>query len=472
MLMKLADLVAFRRGQLFEGAVQISWFYTEQDRTKQAASSFVFHGPSYHGVSQQDLGAARDHHLTDTATFTRDIVRSFAQGAVADNPFTLAIAGYGTGKSHLGLTLAALFGDPVGPESKRIIENIRTVDKPLAEEIRHDLQQHPKPFLVLAINGMENFDLVSKITELLLLRLRALNLDTTPLEDLRPRFKAAEKFVRRSFKLYRKDFATHFGADLSEKELVARLNQGDEHAFKIVNQVFEDANGVPISAAGGRESLQDLLAAVANSYCGENGAFQGLLIIFDEFGRYLEFAVERPHIAGSAGLQQLFEGVQAHSECIHLLCFIQHELKAYIARVAQDHRDEINRYIGRFDTARKVYLSTNLETIFASLIEKKSLVAIQVASDAGREEDPQFPLMRKWLPGWEDHALWCDPARFAKIVKEPPGSSIASLPSASRFNSAPLSRCLRKRSPKIARPPFRMTSLGLCLPPPYAPTPS
>ena len=27
--------------------------------------------------------------------------------------------------------------------------------------------------------------------------------------------------------------------------------------------------------------------------------------------------------------------------------------------------DPSDRYIGRFDTARKVYLSTNLETIFA-----------------------------------------------------------------------------------------------------------
>ncbi len=415
--MKLADLVAFRREQLFEGAVQISWFYTDQPRTKQAASSFVFHGPSYHGVAQQDLGAARDHRLTDTATFTRDVVRSFAKDAAADNPFTLAIAGYGTGKSHLGLTLATLFGDPSGPESKRILDNIRTVDKPLAEEIRHDLQHHAKPFLVLAINGMENFDLASRITELLLLRLRALNLDTTPIEELRPRFKAAEKFVQRSFDLYRKDFSAHFGADLSKKELVARLGQGDEHAFKVVNQVFEEANGVAISAVG-RESLQDLLAVVATAYCGKDGPFQGLLIIFDEFGRYLEFAVERPHIAGSAGLQQLFEGVQANPHCLHLLCFIQHELKAYIARVAQDHRDEINRYIGRFDTARKVYLSTNLETIFASLIEKRNPPAIQTAADATKTDDPHFALMRKWLPGWEDHALWCDPARFAKIVKE------------------------------------------------------
>ncbi len=415
--MNLQEIVAFRREQLFEGAVQISWFYHDDARAKQAATSFVFHGPSYHGVAQQDLDAARDHRLTDTATFTRDVLRSFAQGSARENPFTLAIAGYGTGKSHLGLTLATLFSQPLGAESKRVLENIRSVEKPLAEEIRHELQRHEKPFLVLAINGMEDFDLASKVTELLLLRLRALKHDTAPLEDLRPRFKAAEKFVQRSFKLYRQDFSTQFGGEISEKEILARLSRADEHAFKNVNKVFEAANGFPIKAAG-QESLQDVLATVANIYCGKDGPFQGLLIIFDEFGRYLEFAVQRPHIAGSAALQQLFEGVQANSQCMHLLCFIQHELKAYISRVAPDQRDEINRYIGRFDTARKVYLSTNLETIFASLIEKKKQAAIQIAADVARSDDQSLASMRKWFPGWDKHALWCDPPRFAKIVKE------------------------------------------------------
>lgn len=415
--MNLQEIIAFRREQLFEGAVQISWFYHDDARATQAATSFVFHGPSYHGVAQQDLDTARNHRLTDTATFTRDVLRSFAEGVTRENPFTLAIAGYGTGKSHLALTLATLFSEPLGDDSKRILENIRSVEKPLAEEIRHELKRNEKPFLVLAINGMEDFDLASKVTELLLLRLRALKHDTAPLEDLRPRFKAAEKFVQRSFKLHREDFSSHFAGDISEKEILARLSRADEHAFKKVNKVFEAANGFPIKAAG-QESLQDVLATVANIYCGKDGPFQGLLIIFDEFGRYLEFAVQRPHIAGSAALQQLFEGVQANSTCIHLLCFIQHELKAYISRVAPDQRDEINRYIGRFDTARKIYLSTNLETIFASLIEKKKPLVIQTAADVACADDQSLANMRKWFPGWDKHALWCDPPRFAKIVKE------------------------------------------------------
>src|ERR1017187_5189058 len=114
--MNLSDLVTFRREQLFEGAVQISWFYNDDVRAKEAATSFVFHGPSYHGVAQQDLDAARDHRLTDPATFTRDLLRSFSLGTSRENPFTLAIAGYGTGKSHLGLTLATLFSEPLGKE--------------------------------------------------------------------------------------------------------------------------------------------------------------------------------------------------------------------------------------------------------------------------------------------------------------------------------------------------------------------
>ena len=35
-----------------------------------------------------------------------------------------------------------------------------------------------------------------------------------------------------------------------------------------------------------------------------------------------------------------------------------------------------------------------------------------------RADDQSLASMRKWFPGWDNHALWCDPPRFAKIVKE------------------------------------------------------
>jgi len=95
----LRDIVKFRSDRLFNGAVNIGWLESDDARTRAAASAFVFHGPAYHGVSQADIGAAHKHRLQDTANFARSLIRR--SYGIEDQPFTLAIAGYGTGKSHL-----------------------------------------------------------------------------------------------------------------------------------------------------------------------------------------------------------------------------------------------------------------------------------------------------------------------------------------------------------------------------------
>ena len=104
----IGDYIRFQDERLFEGAVNLDWWNENPDRAKKAASAFVFHGPTYHGVTQEDVGDAHGHRLQDTAGFTHSIVRSCV--GLEDKPFTMAIAGYGTGKSHLALTLAELLG--------------------------------------------------------------------------------------------------------------------------------------------------------------------------------------------------------------------------------------------------------------------------------------------------------------------------------------------------------------------------
>ena len=99
----LHNFVSFRGDRLFNGAVNIDWFARDESRARSAASAFVFHGPAYHGVSQVDVGVSHGHRLQDTASFAQSIIRRCY--GIEDQPFSLAIAGYGTGKSHLGLTL-------------------------------------------------------------------------------------------------------------------------------------------------------------------------------------------------------------------------------------------------------------------------------------------------------------------------------------------------------------------------------
>jgi len=54
--MKFAEVVEFRKDLLFNGAVQMGWFETDPQMAMKAAKHYVFHGPDYHGVTEEDLG--------------------------------------------------------------------------------------------------------------------------------------------------------------------------------------------------------------------------------------------------------------------------------------------------------------------------------------------------------------------------------------------------------------------------------
>ena len=86
----LNDIVQFRGDKLFNGAVSIDWLECDEAKALAASSSFVFHGPAYHGVSQDDIGTSHGHRLQDTASFAKTVFRRCYR--VEDQPFTLAIA--------------------------------------------------------------------------------------------------------------------------------------------------------------------------------------------------------------------------------------------------------------------------------------------------------------------------------------------------------------------------------------------
>ena len=175
---KVADIVDFRRDLFFDGAVQIGWFETDAQRRDLAASHFVFHGPQYHGVSEQDLRGAGGFQLTDTAQFTHNLLNALDPQHDSSLPFALAIAGWGTGKSHLGLTLATLLSQPDNEVAETILANLEAADVDLGQSIRTTLRSWNQTVLVLPINGMQDFDLASELSRQVLTQLRAHGLDT------------------------------------------------------------------------------------------------------------------------------------------------------------------------------------------------------------------------------------------------------------------------------------------------------
>ncbi len=411
---KLSDVIQFRGDRIFHGAVSLDWLWTHPKLSQAAAESFIFHGPSYHGVAQQDIGTAHGHRLQDTASFTRAVLRRCH--GLESAPFTLAIAGYGTGKSHLSLAMANMLTQPQGEVAERLVSAMETADPGAGAEVRAILKEDPRPFLVVALNGMQNFDLTAELTRQILMQACAHKLDTRELDELRPRFRQAASLTRLASEEMVRELMETCGMD-SMDEVLEALNAQDEQVYTKTQQLFE-ANGLPIRALGG-ESARDVIDVAVREYCGENKHFAGMVILFDEFGRYTEFATIRSQIAGSGVLQDLFEGIQGNSEHVVFVGFIQFELNAYVQRVAPEFKNEILRYVSRYQSASKSYLSINLETLVANLIEKKDLGLLDSwfeCDEAFRQSHQIAHQLHNWFPQSNNHRLWADAERFHHII--------------------------------------------------------
>ena len=413
---QLSDIVKFRGDRLFNGAVNIDWFGTDEARSRSASEAFVFHGPQYHGVQQEDVGSAHGHRLMDTASFARAVMRRCS--GQEEVPFTLAIAGYGTGKSHLGLTLATLLADPNGEVATQVLSGLVSADAAIGNEIRALLSESRQPNLVLALNGMRNFDLTAEITRQITRALKARGLDTKPLDDLRPRFAQAASLIRMSHEGLIKELLVACEA-VSVQDVLAGLEQQDERIYEKIHGFFA-ARGMAIRALSG-ESVRDVIDVVVREYCGQGKPYRNLTILFDEFGRYMEFATVRSQLAGSGALQDLFESVQAHSGNVCFVGFIQFELNAYVQRIPAEYRNEILRYVSRYEAANRIFLSINLETLIASLLEKRQPKMLDLRFDnegARKESTETMANLARWFPQVKNHRLWRDANQFHTVIRK------------------------------------------------------
>lgn len=420
--MQIGNLVGFKKELFFEGAVQLRWYQDNPGRAKTAAENFVFHGPRYHGVSEaEDRGLSRAYKLKDTATFIHDLLCSLkpSTGMVDVNPLLLAVAGYGSGKSHFALTAAQLLSHPNSAEALAIIKNIYSADSEIGTKVSGLLEELARPALIVTLDGMSNFHLGSELSRGIIRQLKNVDADLTPITELSPRFKLAENFVVRNYE-FRKEEFSKAGLRENLEEIVEKLQEQDEDIYSAVDDVYSDANGTRIPVDG-HESAQDLIKTVCDVYCGDGGQFSGLFIFFDEFGRYFEYAAEKPNLAGDSALQQIFQGIQDSSEKARFVGFIQYELKAYLNRFNQRDLLQLQRYITRFDSSEKLYLSSNLETLFAHLIEKRNKEELSQLLESSAPKGgwaEVHGLLAACLPGFKRVPVWADFDKFKQVIVE------------------------------------------------------
>lgn len=419
--MKIGDLVSFQQENFFEGAVQLRWLTERPEQAQLAANAFVFHGPHYHGAANAEAeGIEGGFLLKDSASFLQELLRSIQGGLRGEecNPYWLVVAGYGSGKSHLALTCASLLTQPRSATTQAIIANVHKVDAGLGADIQRAVDELTRPALVIALDGMSGFHLGNALVQSTLTQLALHGVDAGAIRALSPRFQLAEQFVERNFAFRSSRFAAQLPG-LSADAIAERLRAHDEEIYTVVDSLYHEANGSPIPVTG-QESAQELLDTLCDVYCGIDGYFSSVVILFDEFGRYLEYVAEKPLLAGDAALQQVFQGVQDNSDKIRFIGFTQYELKSYMQRFGNADLRQLQRYISRFDAAQKWFLSTNLETLFAHMIGKKQPLLNQVWQEtySTQSSETTRQLMHVALPATQKLPVWRDTEQFSRVIAE------------------------------------------------------
>lgn len=416
--MKFGDLISFKDNLFFEGAVQADWFY-DKEKSKLVAESFVFHSKDYFGIDNE-----KNVNLIDTVTFTEEITSRVLSEDNGMN-LTLAIAGYGTGKSHLAVTLAQLLsGGEYMPSTYDVIKNNIKQFGVSAQNTIHNLDElQTKPNLVLVLNGMRDFNLHAELLKVANKSLHLYGVSDEKLKKVNRTIETAFNFMERNGKQHihlLENYAEQNAIHLRGDELLTFLADelvSNGAAFAIVNQLYEYINGHEIRWDEGI-SATSILTTLVNEYCGIEGEFNKVIILFDEFGRYLEYASSVPSgQAGDSALQQIFECIQNFEGDLHMINFIQSDIKSYLQRV--DATSNISRYIGRYEISNKVYLSSNLETIFANLIHRKNAEEFNkiVVRKLEKEEavDDVYRAMNRWI---DTQGIWSNKDKFTKVIVE------------------------------------------------------
>lgn len=166
--------------------------------------------------------------------------------------------------------------------------------------------------------------------------------------------------------------------------------------------------------------MKYIVSSIASLICNSAPSAEGEMMIRVDGFEDIKIGVNAAK-SGESGLQQIFELTQKTQNIegyLHVINFIQRDIKAYLETV--DQTKNVSRYIGRFDQSEKYYISSNLETVFANLIQRKdkqSFERIIVNWQVCNEDKWKniYSKMNKWLV---TKGMWKDYKMFRKVAVE------------------------------------------------------
>lgn len=290
---------------------------------------------------------------------------------------------YGHGKSHLALALANFFGKPAGsPEVNAVLEAIKHA-KGDFEGLKY-FKESRQPYLILPLYGNHTYTIAQGVVRGIE-KAFASN-PITKNEDIGLWFKPAQEGLEAlSAKQSDVEKANAFLQKLNppltlhdlREDLTSRRGQYREQLSQMVHHV----TGFP-PAFGDMLGPKQVIESVVEKYCGEGKPFSGLLILFDEFGRFIQdYANEYDLLSKNQPLQNLLEAIAGLQSKAAIVAFTQANPEGIAKRAmgaSSARLDEVNRELTRFPDPQRKVLVSPLEAVLGDFLqqEKEQLEAL------------------------------------------------------------------------------------------------
>ena len=353
---KLKDLVFVEDSATLIPDVQISFFYDEKN--SKLVKSYV------HGRHDVKSGNSATSLSIINEIITNDLSRK-----VSASRF-LIISDYGCGKSHLGLMLSNFFSLKSEDNLMQIfLENVQRYSGNDFKEYIENYKKSNKPKLPILLSGESIEDLKTEIQKSLK---RSLfwykeNYDNSIEIESKGSTDTAYNYFM-NFKATDKEHLINQYLETNHKidftKMMQELENGNNDYLNYAKACAEHV--FSLSHNFGDKSLEDILQNIIDNYCtGDNRLFSGLIIIFDEFGQYIDkFKSESPISYKLGQYQQLTNICGKVGNKIHLIQFIQQSPDTRYAHLSPEH--EIRKYMGRID--HQITFSSTLEHIVDRIV--------------------------------------------------------------------------------------------------------
>ena len=300
---------------------------------------------------------------------------------------------YGHGKSHLALALANFFGKPAGsPEVEAVLAAVKHAQGD-HQGLRSFKESRP-PYLVLCLFGNSSSTLAQGVVRGLEKALAA-HPDTKN-ADLGLWFQPAQASLAALAAKPTDDakaaaFLQTLDPPLALQDLRDDLDSRRGQYREQLSQMLHHVNGYA-PAFGDMLGPKEVVASVAERFCGENKPFAGLLILFDEFGRFAhDYASQYNLLSKNQPLQNLLEGIRDLQSRAAIVAFTQASPEGITERVMSNNLTGLkylHHELTRFpDPLRKVLVSP-LEAVLGDFLQQdlnswNALLDANPAAEAG-----------------------------------------------------------------------------------------